>query len=323
MAAYGREAAYRSGNKVYGSGRSSPHVGTRLDPVGYVDRELNKYRLDNRSRLARGALSRMTGRPDVGQSAQDRTRALSSRKPIPVKPKNTPKRPPKDEFGPKSVKNPKNPTPKLPPTSPNNPDPEDPNTPGPPKVDLNGKLIPMPWEMQMNWMNAAADLARQNAQWDSDVQNSGIELGQALRELARQKIIDSRNIAGGNAGRGMTFSSGNAQDITENEAMYANANADANSWYQQILGQYGVGGTQRALAQSQFDQYAAMLQAEAARRLSEDAGSLGLGPDRKPKPKPKPKPDKPKPPKKPPKPPKPKPRDPRGNHGPGKGRRPR
>lgn len=32
--------SYAAGNKVYGGGRSSPHVGGGLDPMGYKERDL-------------------------------------------------------------------------------------------------------------------------------------------------------------------------------------------------------------------------------------------------------------------------------------------
>lgn len=274
---YGRAEAYRSGNKVYGSGRNSPHMGTKLDPTGYIDRELKRKRLDKRSRLAATALSRLGqghnwGRPDKKRNKKDANKSGSTR-----------------QFG-----NGPRTTPSSQAAAKNNGGPDGPPEFGqigaesagqeqgqfsPPKVDLNGKLIPMPWQMQMDWMNSATELAQQNASWDSEVGQAGVSLADTMRQLAQQKVVDKRNIAGNNASRGMSFSSGNAQDITENEANYAEADASANNWYNNIVGEIGQGGTQRALAQSSFDQYATMLQAEAARRLAERAGTLGFGQD--------------------------------------------
>lgn len=55
MAAYRGKSydyqSYAAGNKLYGFGRSSPHVGGGLDPMGYRER-------DARNRLKRNALLR-------------------------------------------------------------------------------------------------------------------------------------------------------------------------------------------------------------------------------------------------------------------------
>jgi len=277
---YGREEAYRSGNKVYGSGRNSPHMGTRLDPSGYVERELKRKRTDNRSRLAQSALLRLRGNTrDRKQSRQDKSRMGSI-------PRSTPSS--QQAYQDNKKRNYRDPGSAGPRSGSGitwgQIDAQQAGQPAadpfaPPKVDLNGKLIPMPWQMQMDWLNASTDLAQQNAGWDSQLGQAGMQLGDTLRELARQKVIDSRNIAGGNASRGMSFSSGNAQDIVENQAAYGRADAEANNWYNQLAGEIGQGGTQRALAQSSFENYAAMLQAEAARRLAERAGTLGFGQD--------------------------------------------
>jgi hypothetical protein len=246
----------------------------RLDPSGYIDRELKRKRLDNRSRLAQSALGRLrnnvsNNEPRRGDTdGRDNQRFQSGNGP---RVGNT-------AVKPGANKNPNNPNWSQIPA-----EQADPNSPvdpfKPPKVDLNGKLIPMPWEMQMDWIQSARDLAQQNADWDFEVGQSQLQHGNAMRDLALQRIVDNRNIAGGNASRGMSFSSGNAQDIQETANQYARAESDAGSWLQGIMGQYGVGGVQRGLAQSNFDQYAAMLQAEAARRLAARAGTLGLGQD--------------------------------------------
>lgn len=271
---YGREEAYRGGNKVYRSGMNSPHQGTKLDPSGYVNRELNKPRVDRRSRLAATALNRQRDGRDGGKQGN------GPRSPAGTKPKNPGNGPrvgqgtqwypigtTSDDKGGKGGKG----------NTPTEPEPPDPFSP--PKVDLNGKLLPMPWEMQMDWINATNSLAQQNAQWDAEVQSANTDLNIALRDLARQKIVDQRNLAGNNAGRGMSFSSGNAYGIENMANDYATAESDTRNYVQDLLGRIGVGGTDRALAQGQYDQYAANLQAEAARRLAQRAGTLGLGED--------------------------------------------
>lgn len=70
----GREAAYSTGNKVYGMGRSNPTSGT-VDPAGYVERSANNQASNRRSGLAAAALRRLGG----GQPQQ----------PAPVEPQTT------------------------------------------------------------------------------------------------------------------------------------------------------------------------------------------------------------------------------------------
>lgn len=267
---YGRAEAYRGGNKVYRSGANSPHQGTKLDPKGYVDRELNKPRVQKRSRLAQSALLRMR---TAGGSYNTASKQASDTPQFNQTSTNSNKSD-KPEFYPvagegKGGKGGGN---NNPPPDPTQPDPY-----SPPKVDLNGKLIPMPWEMQMDWINATNDLAQQNAQWDTEANQANIGMGISLRELAKNRLADRGYLADAESAKGMSFSSGNAAGITNIEGDYANQEADIRNYVQDLMGRIGVGGTDRALAQSQFDQYATMLQAEAARRLAEQAGTLGLG----------------------------------------------
>lgn len=274
---YGREESYRGGNKIYGSGRNSPHVGTKLDPSGYVDRELNKSRVQKRSRLAQAALLRFRGNMpnpwDGKNSGPNKSGGGGGGKGgnnNDGKPKNKPKN--NNNNGPDGGggNNGGN----------NNNGPPGGNTGGqyqPPKVDLNGKLLPMPWDMQMDWINATTDLANQNASWDSEVNQANTQLGMSLRDMARQKITDSRELRDQESSRGMAFSSGNANNIANMENDYAMAEADTKNYVQDLLGRIGIGGTDRAMAQGQYEQYASLLQAEAARQLAERAGTLGLG----------------------------------------------
>lgn len=44
--------SYAAGNKIYGGGRSSPHMGGGLDPLGYRERDA-KHRLKRNALLRR------------------------------------------------------------------------------------------------------------------------------------------------------------------------------------------------------------------------------------------------------------------------------
>ena len=62
----GREAAYSTGNKVYGMGRPNATSGP-VDPAGYVERSNNIKNSDRRSGLAAAALRRLGGSPNQQQ----------------------------------------------------------------------------------------------------------------------------------------------------------------------------------------------------------------------------------------------------------------
>jgi len=265
-----REKRYLSGNTVYGSGRNSPHQGTRLDPTGYIERELKKRRVQKRSRLAQGALGRL---------AQNNQNVTSGTSPgtMPgqvgnwtqgsgANPNNT---------GP-STGGP-NTTPSTDPNADPNADPQQGGGFQPPMATLNGKLVPMPWDLQMQWLDNTNQWAQQNAGWDNQINQSQIDLGQYLRDMSKQHVRDNSALANNEAARGMSFSSGNAYGIQDIANNYATWESDAQNQMQALLGQIGVGGSQRAMGQAAYDQTQAMIQAEAARILAEQAGTLGLG----------------------------------------------
>lgn len=68
----GREAAYSTGNKVYGMGRPNATSGP-VDPAGYVERSNNLKNSDRRSGLAAAALRRLGGSPNSQSQEQTPT----------------------------------------------------------------------------------------------------------------------------------------------------------------------------------------------------------------------------------------------------------
>lgn len=69
MQGQGREAAYSTGNRVYGMGRPHPTSGT-VDPQGYVERSRAQSASNRRSGLAAAALRRLGGAPGSQQEPQ-------------------------------------------------------------------------------------------------------------------------------------------------------------------------------------------------------------------------------------------------------------
>jgi hypothetical protein len=289
---------YTVGRRVYNSGSYAPTQGT-VNPAGYVERELNKpasgfshMPSQSRSGLAGAALQRIRDQKLIGQ---DRTGSIAT---APLNSRTGPQ--PGSSVG--SILN----------------DPRFKNiTRGGsqayrdtqnggvgrfPSVGSNSsgqlytnpvaKPVPIssnPQQPELRKEDAlpydpiAADSQAEGLDQYNQLLNMLLEREQALeqdwtvntRDIELQRPEAFRNLLNSFAGRGMSFSSGYGQEFGETEGEFARALGDLLNW--RNMGREGI-GRQRAEGSRSYNKLLERIQREAARRLAEQAGDLGLKP---------------------------------------------
>lgn len=276
-------SSYSVGNRVYRGGSSAPTQGT-VDPMGYIDRELNNMASQQRSGLAAAALRRLS----PIQRAQQGSRQLRGRDDYTLKP--PPGSPNSGAYG-LDVDTRSGPSrgigvtnaldsalnPRL------NPHGQAPSL----QMSAIGKLqVPnlsasaggtgLPFDPE------AADAQQGLMSMKNRFELEATEAQQALerdyvtqRRSVENAIPDERRrLLENYAGRGLAYSSGYAHDTGSLESQYANLLAELEGGKTEGLANLL---RQRGMFNEEWATRLQAIQAAAARRLAAQAGDLGLG----------------------------------------------
>lgn len=154
-------------------------------------------------------------------------------------------------------------------------DPSRPAQAAPPGAQQTGATA-LPYQPEAG--DAMLQLLQQKNRFESDMVSEQERINRgymtSTRDLQEQVPDAQRNLLENYAGRGMAYSSGYAHDQTKQQGQFANmfSELDQNKTQalSEILRQRGLFNDQYALTLQQ-------IQAAAARRLAEQAGTLGLG----------------------------------------------
>lgn len=295
---------YLTGNKVYRGGSSAPTMGT-VDPMGYIDREINKRSnmlsdpSQTRSGLAQAALQRLgtltPSNPDTygpqptgtgselsgaalgsgfnnapiihgTPTAQTLTPGLQSHIPAPPPPKPT-----VSSTGKISAANPAAPVPTTGAggiaTTPVGSS----YTAG---MQVPNTALPFDYQGSMDQINATDTLGQLMNQILAERQVAQRNYASGMHQLDMQQPIDERGLINQFAGRGLAHSSGYGVGYGNLENQYAGSRTSLADTLSQLLTQYGL---QQAQGQGTYDQQMAVIKSAIAQRLAGQAGTLGLG----------------------------------------------
>lgn len=280
--------AYAAGNKVYRGGSSAAHFGASLDPMGYIERELNKrggMQSQRRSGWASGALAKM------GQGGQGGPNARRPGSPIVTRRVNNnqgigARRPGSPIFQPNRQR------PNQQQNRPNQQQQQQQQSQQqqgagtigsdslsaiktPVISTATGQLALDPSALQEQ---ADADNAYFNNRiaLDNEETNLNEQYTRGYRDLGIQQKDDQRGDLNNFSSRGMAYSSGYGDEVTNSARDFQNAFADILNQKTNALNYVG----QQRLANDTFLSTAKSLIARRqAERNAEDAGTLGLDPN--------------------------------------------
>lgn len=290
------EASYLVGNRVYRGASNAPTRGT-VDPMGYIERELNKgmstfplgaavkNNWQRRSGLAGAALNRLQG--NSGGSAiqgPQHGQTLGSA----LQPPQTP--------GQTALQNGSTGILSRPPIGSISGGPVQFNpggggvAGGPPKLGVATGAMPgasgtgqpgdtsLPFDAQFGQDSANAAWQHDNFMAQIQAMKDQLEnqYAQGSRDLNIQHPMLLRQLLGNYAGRGMAHSSGYADQYGNVEQQFQNAMNDLNM--QHTTGAADLLNQQNTY-EAGYQQFLDALRTAAAQRLSDQAGGLGLGGD--------------------------------------------
>jgi hypothetical protein len=245
---------YAVGHKIYGGSSNAAHRGGGLDPMGYIERSLNRGLGGNASQQRSGFAQAAISKLGLGQGGVGKKKKAA--------PKKNGKPAPRTKAPGKSY--------------------------GVGMVDednLSSVVTPV-ISNATGQLSLDPDLMQDTADAEFEYNNNRISLDQAMsdllmqyqtgqRDLGQQQQTDQRGDLNRFAGRGMAFSSGYGNEVADSARMFGNAFSD-------LTGQFNSGQNYIGQQRLQNENFLTGARQRIAQRQAglntKNAGTLGLDP---------------------------------------------